>query len=53
MVSRVGGSIGEQSVELATQDFTATSLGDSPDYSGTNIVLDFDEGERVKEYSFR
>ena len=45
------GSIGEQSVELSTQDFTATSLGEAPDYVGTNIILDFAEGERVKEYS--
>ena len=51
VVVRTGGSIGEQSVELSTEDFTASSLGEAPDYVGVNIVIDFAKGERVKEYN--
>ena len=53
VVSRTGGLIGAQSVELKTEDFTATATGDTPDYNGIEVSLEFEEGERIKVFNLQ
>ena len=40
-------------MELKTEDFTATAIGDTPDYEGIELILEFEEDERIKEFNLQ